>query len=175
MSVCTFKEAFPPTEDLISWFSLNSFWKSSTVLLRQCSIAESCSRCCRTSYQIIDKMAIIKVTEIIAIQDITVHYSTTKGRITLYVTHWKVALHKVSVVFQDKFHFAIAKSANLKSIHPGYLQKELLIICYWEKCPKTYNKMDLLQINITEFKLKKTQPSLILGFLSFGNYSGKVN
>ena len=35
--------------------------------------------------------------------------------------------------------------------------------------------MDLLQINITEFKLKKTQPSLILGSLSSVNYSGKVN
>ena len=139
MSICTFSEAFPPTEDLISWSSLNSFWKSSTVLLRQCSIAESCSRCCRTSYQIIDKMAIIKVTEIIAIQDITVHYSTTKGRITLYVTHWKVALHKVSVVFQDKFHFAIAKSANLKSNPPSTFTKRVIHYLPLRKMSKKHN------------------------------------
>lgn len=62
----------------------------------------------------------------IAIQDITVHYSTTKGCITLYVTHWKVALHKVSVVFQDKFHFAIAKGANLKSNPPGIFTKRVI-------------------------------------------------
>ena len=80
-----------------------------------------------------------KVTEIIAIQDITVHYSTTKGRITLYVTHWKVALHKVSVVFQDKFHFAIAKSANLKSNPPSIFTKRIIHYLPLRKRSKKHN------------------------------------
>lgn len=67
-----------------------------------------------------------KLMKIIGVQNITVHYSTTKGCITLYVTHWKVALHKVSVVLQDKFHFAIAKCADLKSNPPRIFKKRVI-------------------------------------------------